>query len=215
MFVYVNFIPSTGLVAAGHSFIIDGYNEQGMVHVNWGWYGNYDGYFDIALLDVRGFQFNSYQDMVINFVPDSSQTELTGDVNNDGSVNIEDVTSLINYLLSGDSSQIQIANADIDGWRHHYLGCDGAHRYSPQLVFIKLIIMNPKSICPTLGVHFIVTRLLSGAVYLAPMAVFSGFNSPMGRPLVTDELRRMMSSMLSMTLTMKSPSFSASQTISI
>lgn len=113
--VYVNFIPSTGLVAAGHSFIIDGYNEQGMVHVNWGWYGNYDCYFDIALLDVRGFQFNSYQDMVINFVPDSSQTELTGDVNNDGSVNIEDVTSLINYLLSGDSSQIQIINADIDG----------------------------------------------------------------------------------------------------
>ena len=53
--------------------------------------------------------------MVINFVPDSSQTELTGDVNNDGSVNIEDVTSLINYLLSGDSSQIQITNADIDG----------------------------------------------------------------------------------------------------
>ena len=113
--VYVNFIPSTGLVAAGHSFIIDGYNEQGMVHVNWGWYGNYDGYFDIALLDVRGLQFNSYQDMVINFVPDPSLTELTGDVNNDGSVNIEDVTSLINYLLSGDSSQIQIANADIDG----------------------------------------------------------------------------------------------------
>ena len=113
--VYVNFIPSTGLVAAGHSFIIDGYNEQGLVHVNWGWYGNYDGYFDIALLDVRGFQFNSYQDMVINFVPDSCQTELTGDVNNDGSVNIEDVTSLINYLLSGDSSQIQITNADIDG----------------------------------------------------------------------------------------------------
>ena len=113
--VYVNFIPSTGLVAAGHSFIIDGYNEQGLVHVNWGWYGNYDGYFDIALLDVRGLQFNSYQDMVINFVPDPSLTELTGDVNNDGSVNIEDVTSLINYLLSGDSSQIQIANADIDG----------------------------------------------------------------------------------------------------
>ena len=113
--VYVNFIPSTGLVAAGHSFIIDGYNEQGMVHVNWGWYGNYDGYFDIALLDVRGLQFNSYQDMVINFVPDSSQTELTGDVNNDGNVNIDDVTSIINYLLSSDSSQVQITNADIDG----------------------------------------------------------------------------------------------------
>ena len=34
--VHLNFNPSTGLVAAGHSFVIDGYNELGMVHVNWG-----------------------------------------------------------------------------------------------------------------------------------------------------------------------------------
>ena len=112
--VYVEFIPSTGLVAAGHSFIIDGYNEQGLVHVNWGWYGNYDGYFDLALLDVRGLQFNSYQDMVINFVPDPSLTGLPGDVNDDGKINIEDVTVIVNYLLNNDSTKINLANADVD-----------------------------------------------------------------------------------------------------
>ena len=84
-----------------------------MVHVNWGWYGNYDGYFDIALLDVRGLQFNTYQDMAINFVPDSSLAVVTGDVNGDGHVNIEDVTLLIDYLLN-DSIQINTANADVD-----------------------------------------------------------------------------------------------------
>ena len=113
--VYVKFDPSVGLMAAGHSFLIDGYNEQGLVHVNWGWYGNYDGYFDIALLDVRGMQFNSYQDMAINFVPDTSLVGLTGDVNDDGTVNIGDVTDLIDYLLSNDSTLINTANADIDG----------------------------------------------------------------------------------------------------
>ena len=112
--VYVNFDPSVGLIAAGHSFLIDGYNEEGMVHVNWGWYGNYDGYFDIALLDVRGMQFNSYQDMAINFVPEASVAGLSGDVNNDGKVNIEDVTCLIDYLLSKDATLV-IANADING----------------------------------------------------------------------------------------------------
>ena len=111
--VYVNFDPTVGLIAAGHSFLIDGYNEEGMVHVNWGWYGNYDGYFDIALLDVRGLQFNTYQDMAINFVPDPSLEVLTGDVNGDGHVNIEDVTILIDYLLN-DSIQINAANADVD-----------------------------------------------------------------------------------------------------
>ena len=113
--VYVEFNPSVGLMAAGHSFLIDGYNEEGMVHVNWGWYGNYDGYFDIALLDVRGLQFNAYQDMAINFVPDASLVGLTGDVNNDGMVNIQDVTDLIDYLLNSDSALINIANADVDG----------------------------------------------------------------------------------------------------
>ena len=112
--VYVKFDPSVGLMAAGHSFIIDGYNEQGLVHVNWGWYGNYDGYFDIALLDVRGMQFNSYQDMVINFEPDPSLTVLTGDVNDDGKINIDDVTLLIEYLLNSESVQIHAANADVD-----------------------------------------------------------------------------------------------------
>lgn len=113
--VYVDFNPTTGLVAAGHSFLIDGYNEQGMVHVNWGWYGNYDGYFDIALLEVRGLKFNNYQDMAINFMPDASLVGLTGDVNDDGTVDIQDVTDLIDYLLSSDSTQINGTNADMDG----------------------------------------------------------------------------------------------------
>ena len=113
--VYLKFDPTVGLMAAGHSFLIDGYNEEGMVHVNWGWYGNYDGYFDIALLDVRGLQFNSYQDMVINFMPDTSQAVIPGDVDSDGNVNIDDVTSLITYLLTNNASQINVANADVDG----------------------------------------------------------------------------------------------------
>ena len=37
---------------------------------------------------------------------------LRGDVNEDGSVNIADVTSLIDYLLSGDTTGINLDNAD-------------------------------------------------------------------------------------------------------
>ena len=40
---------------------------------------------------------------------------LIGDVNNDGTVNIGDVTDLIDYLLSNDATLINTANADIDG----------------------------------------------------------------------------------------------------
>ena len=38
-----------------------------------------------------------------------------GDINCDGFVNISDVTSLIDYLLSGDDSQISNKNADVNG----------------------------------------------------------------------------------------------------
>ena len=38
--------------------------------------------------------------------------ELRGDVNGDGSVNISDVTALINYLLNGNASEINLSGAD-------------------------------------------------------------------------------------------------------
>lgn len=52
----------------GHSFILDGYDENGLVHVNWGWGGTDNGFFDIADLDgyTRG------QDMVTVRTPDDT-----------------------------------------------------------------------------------------------------------------------------------------------
>ncbi|MBP5712790.1 MAG: C10 family peptidase, partial [Prevotella sp.] len=37
----------------GHSFIIDGYDEEDYFHVNWGWGGMSDGYFKVSLLDPK------------------------------------------------------------------------------------------------------------------------------------------------------------------
>jgi len=34
---------------SGHAFVVDGVNEEGLYHVNWGWDGEYNGYFDICL----------------------------------------------------------------------------------------------------------------------------------------------------------------------
>ena len=44
----------------------------------------------------------------------ASAATLRGDVGNDGNVSIEDVTDLIDYLLTGDASGISLANADTD-----------------------------------------------------------------------------------------------------
>jgi formylglycine-generating enzyme required for sulfatase activity len=42
----------------------------------------------------------------------------TGDVNDDGSVNISDVTALIDHLLGGTSGSFNVANADVDADSH-------------------------------------------------------------------------------------------------
>lgn len=44
MICYAN-VPAGG---AGHNFVIDGYDESGRFHVNWGWNGSSNGYFSVG-----------------------------------------------------------------------------------------------------------------------------------------------------------------------
>ena len=45
----------------GHAFICDGYDGQELYHINWGWGGDYDGYFDLSILCPDG---NDYDESV-------------------------------------------------------------------------------------------------------------------------------------------------------
>lgn len=37
-------------VSVGHAFVCDGYDGNGLYHINWGWSGMYDGYYEISVL---------------------------------------------------------------------------------------------------------------------------------------------------------------------
>lgn len=58
---------------AGHCFVLDGYDERGFVHINWGWDGSSDGFFDIAILNAQGYHFSSYQQMIIGVQGDNQK----------------------------------------------------------------------------------------------------------------------------------------------
>jgi len=51
----------------GHAFVLDGIDKDGLVHVNWGWNGNEDGFFDINLLNPGNDAYSTGQGMVFDF----------------------------------------------------------------------------------------------------------------------------------------------------
>ena len=53
----------------GHAFVIDGYDEAGLVHVNWGWHGRFDGYYDVSILNPRIYHFSKGQEMILGICP--------------------------------------------------------------------------------------------------------------------------------------------------
>jgi hypothetical protein len=54
----------------GHAFNLDGVQDSTWFHINWGWGGNYDGYFTLDDLTPGSYSFNSVQGAVIGIAPD-------------------------------------------------------------------------------------------------------------------------------------------------
>ncbi|MBR6431730.1 MAG: C10 family peptidase, partial [Muribaculaceae bacterium] len=56
----------SGHGSGGHAFVLDGYDNGGRFHVNWGWGGWYDGYFESLALNPDGGDdgYNSYQEVI-------------------------------------------------------------------------------------------------------------------------------------------------------
>lgn len=62
-----------------HAFVIDGYDNEGYYHLNWGWGGRYDGYFLVSLLNPGSYDFNYYQRGLFGLVPET-QADAVDDV---------------------------------------------------------------------------------------------------------------------------------------
>jgi hypothetical protein len=62
--------------SSGHAFVCDGINENNLLHINWGWGGSYDGYFDITTMAPGGAgigggedRYNVGQTIIANIRP--------------------------------------------------------------------------------------------------------------------------------------------------
>ncbi len=54
---------------SGHTFIVDGFKDNNLFHINWGWGGDEDGYFTLGDLTPGSYIFNYGQYAIINLKP--------------------------------------------------------------------------------------------------------------------------------------------------
>ena len=66
--------------SSGHQFICDGYDGNGLFHINWGWSGSYDNYFVLSIANpyTDGRDGYSYgQTAIVNIEPKSTPSDYT------------------------------------------------------------------------------------------------------------------------------------------
>ncbi len=129
-----------GQGSGGHSFVCDGYDGNGMFHMNWGWGGKSDGYFVLSALTPGDHDYSTNQKAILGIRPpkaDSTAPEppigcstsittsisgrkLTIAATNDGGYwNIGDETATFSFGLNlediktGDSYQYTILTKEL------------------------------------------------------------------------------------------------------
>jgi len=55
--------------AGGHTWVCDGYDANNMLHMNWGWSGQSDGYFAVTNLDAGSYNFDDGEEALIGIQP--------------------------------------------------------------------------------------------------------------------------------------------------
>ena len=120
----------------GHQFILDGYDNAGYYHVNWGWGGYQDGWF--MLTNLNGY--NSHQYMINHLVPEATESSDFSYTLEDGVLTIngtgmmpqeyamntspwsaecekihkiiigEGITGIVDYFGNGDSFNLRFSN---------------------------------------------------------------------------------------------------------
>ena len=63
-------VQYTAYGSGAHAFVCDGYDDNDLLHFNWGWGGNGDGYYAIGHLNPIGYHFNYNNAVILDIIPE-------------------------------------------------------------------------------------------------------------------------------------------------
>lgn len=93
----------------GHAFICDGYDATtDKFHINWGWDGNYNGWFTLSILKPGGYNYSYKTEAIINIYPEY----MLGDINSDEQVSTDDVLDIVKAVANNNYSDKLDVNSD-------------------------------------------------------------------------------------------------------
>jgi putative thiol protease/hemagglutinin prtT len=101
----------------GHAFVFDGYDANGLVHVNWGWYGRNDGYYEVSLLNPRIHSFVNQQDMIIGVAPPGKNGSKDTTLKLTGVLSPSSLTAAVNKGMSEGVSILDLSEASLENGR--------------------------------------------------------------------------------------------------
>lgn len=101
---------------AGHAFVCDGYDANGLFHFNWGWGGPGDGYFALGNLNPIGYEFNNSHYAIFGIVPQYEPCHVSASVYPSNAGTIEGMGE---YHLGAQCTLTAIPseNADFRFWK--------------------------------------------------------------------------------------------------
>ena len=93
--------------AGGHAFVCDGYDNQGMFHFNFGWYGTCNGWYVSTALNMTHrdgdeLHFNYDHEMIINLVPPTYCL-----------ISADGISTTDGLMVLGESIDVQASHVDI------------------------------------------------------------------------------------------------------
>ena len=98
----------------GHCFVVDGYDQNNFVHVNWGWDGMNDGYYDIALLNPSGNKFSQGQTMLTGVDKPTANIEHHSEIVTNDNFKVTKLGS--SKLLINDGKYANLSDLDFSGF---------------------------------------------------------------------------------------------------
>ena len=83
----------------GHTFVCDGFKQNGYFHFNFGWSGYADGWYLTNVVNPAGMAFNSDQSALLGIVPDSTGNVILGQMSGTSTFTVDE--TLMFYHLLG------------------------------------------------------------------------------------------------------------------